>query len=446
MNITPEMLHSLEKRGQSAAEILNAALQSVDPELVTTHALRSLMDEIDFDKFRKIGLISIGKAAIPMAKAAFNVLGYRINSGKIVTKVLPPDSIIFPRNIPIFCGNHPIPGNESAHAGEEIIKYLVDFERQDAVIFLISGGASALVTHPVYAVELEDIVEVTRLLLECGADITEINVVRKHLDNCKGGQLVNTCDQATCISLILSDVPGNRLDLIASGPTVPDPSTFKDAMAVLEKYDLVDKVPERVLSFFTDAVNGIILETPKPGNPIFDGNRAEIIASLEQAMQAAKNKAIELGFTTEFYAPLLNGEARERGVKIAEFLRKQHDLRQRGDNPHCWIGGGETTVSIQGRGAGGRNQELALAAVEGLAGIEGVALVTFATDGEDGQSPAAGAIVTCSTLQNAQNAGLNPGDFLIRNDSNTFFTRIDSSIVTGSTGTNVNDLVLMFLD
>jgi hydroxypyruvate reductase len=284
------------------------------------------------------------------------------------------------------------------------------------------------------------------LLLDCGANINEINAVRKHLDDCKGGKLAKSTSPAACISLILSDVPGNGLDVIASGPTVADPTTFADALAVLKKYDLLDDVPETVVSFFTDGINGIVLDTPKPGNAIFNGNRAEIITNLEKAMHAAKNRAIELGYSAEFYSPFLTGEANENGIHMAEFLCKQASLRQTDNAPHCWIAGGETTVTMKGRGFGGRNQELALAAVSGLAGVPGAALVTFATDGEDGQSPAAGAVVTGATLQQARGKGMDPADFLMRNDSYTFFAGLNAAIITGSTGTNVNDLVLLLLD
>jgi hydroxypyruvate reductase len=364
----------------------------------------------------------------------------------VVTKAIPQDGHEFPVRIKLFQGNHPVPGDDSLTAGRELIQYLAEFNEQDAVLFLISGGTSALVTYPVYAVNLFDMVETTQLLLECGASIDEINTVRKHLDVCKGGQLASSASPAACISLILSDVIGNRLDMIASGPTVPDPTTFADAMDVLKKYKLLGKIPEGVLSFITDGMNGTVMETPKPGNVVFAKNRASIIACLEQAMSAAKSRATELGYATEFYGPLLTGEARERGVQLAEFLREQTVDRQPGGIPHCWIGGGETTVTKNGSGYGGRNQELALAAIEGLSGVSGAILVTFATDGEDGRSPAAGAIVTSTTLQDARDKGIDPAEYLARNDSYSFFSSLNTSIITGSTGTNVNDLVLLFLE
>ena len=446
MNITPEMLHSSRYPAKHVADILNAALHSVDPDNATANALQKLQLEVDFSLFHRVGLVSIGKAAIPMAQAALQVLGDQIDSGIVVAKVIPATFSYFTENFRVYQGNHPLPGEDSVFAGEEVIKYLAEFDTQEAVLFLISGGASALVTHPVYAVELADLVEATQLLLDCGASIDEINTVRKHLDDCKGGGLAAYTSPATCISLILSDVIGNRLDVIASGPTVADSTTFANAMTVLEKYDLQDKVPKTVLCFLTDGRNGKILDTPKPGDDIFESSRAEIIASLEQAMQAATTRAAELGYMAEFYLPLLTGEARDRGVQLGDFLRHQAALRHPGDAPRCWIGGGETTVTKKGSGYGGRNQELALAAVEGLAGVPGAALITFATDGEDGQSPAAGAIVTGTTLQEAHDMGINPANYLFRNDSYTFFAALNAIIVTGSTGTNVNDLVLLLLD
>jgi glycerate 2-kinase len=241
-------------------------------------------------------------------------------------------------------------------------------------------------------------------------------------------------------------VPGNQIDVIASGPTLVDPTTFLDAMDVLEKYGLVDKVPNSVFSYFSKGIQGNVAETPKPGNTAFNRDLSEVIASVDQAMHAAKNRADELGYEADLYFPLLSGEASKQGEILGQFLIKQALVNGNSLHPRCWICGGETTVTIKGTGAGGRNQELALAAVKALAEVPGAILMSFATDGEDGQSPAAGAIVTSKTLELARKKGLDPDEFLANNNSFSFFQALGSSIITGSTGTNVNDLVIMLLD
>jgi hydroxypyruvate reductase len=297
-------------------------------------------------------------------------------------------------------------------------------------------------------VDLSDLTEITTLLLGCGASIDEINTVRKHLDNVKGGGLAAKAAPKPCYSLILSDVLGNRLDVIASGPTVPDPSTFDDALAILEGYGLTAFVPSSVLARLTAGMNGSIPETPKPGDGIFSKNHAMIVGSLERSMQGAEKAASQAGFETELLSPLTTGEACQEGRRLGEFLKQKAAVRQQGDQPVCWIGGGETTVTLgsQNHGRGGRNQELALAAVNCLAGLEGAALITFATDGEDGQSPAAGAVVTGATQQQAVELGMDPDAYLKNHDSYSFFHALDTAIITGSTGTNVNDLVILLLD
>lgn len=446
MNVTSEMLIPLGSKASAIAEILNAALKSVDPYMVTRASIVRLNVEHPFSNYRHVGFVAMGKAAEWMARAALDELGNSIHFGIVITKTPVLDGFQYPANVQVLKGNHPVPGKDSLSAGKKVIEYLANFDKQDAVLFLISGGASALVTSPVDSVSLTDLVDVTRLLLACGADITEMNSVRKHLDNIKGGGLVRQCDPADCISLVLSDVPGDALDVIASGPTVPDPTTFAEAMAVIKKFELQKQIPVPVLSYLQGGVDGVVMETLKPGDGIFFKSQTQVIASLATAMQAAKSRAAELGFGVEIQMPLLTGEAHIRGAKLAEFLNVKSRERKPGDAPRMWILGGETTVTIRGRGQGGRNQELALGAVEGLYGLRGASLVTFATDGEDGQSPAAGAIVTGETLSQAKEKGLEPAEFLQRNDSYGFFSKLDTALVTGSTGTNVNDLVLLILD
>jgi len=446
MNVTSSNFISLGEKAVSAAEIISAALESANPFVAVKKAVQSLNSEVDFYSFDKVGLVSIGKAAVPMAGAALSALPGRISHSLIVTKsLLGKDDYDFSRS-KILQGSHPVPDEKSIQAGREVLEFAKSFNKEDAILFLISGGASALVTNPVNGITLDDLQKITALLLSSGASINEINAVRKHLDTVKGGGLALAAAPAAFYSLILSDVPGNVLDVVASGPTVADTSTYGDALATLSKYDLKTRVPESILAILTDGASGILPETPKPGNPIFFKNRSLVIGSVEQAMQAAGDTARKIGYKVELLTPLLTGEASMQGKRLAGFLKQHVQNHKSGDPACCWVTGGETTVTLTGTGIGGRNQELALAAAIELEGVEGVSLITFATDGEDGQSPAAGAVVTGATCRLARSKGLDPVDFLSRHDSYSFFNAIDASITTGSTGTNVNDLAVLFLD
>jgi glycerate 2-kinase len=446
MNVTSDRFSDLRKFTSAGAEILEAALASADPQKAVEKTLSSLKKQIDFSGYQKVGLVSIGKAALPMAESVVRSLDTTIKSGIVVSKVVPANANPLLPMMKILRGNHPIPGVESILAAKELIRYIGEFGEQNAILFLISGGASALVTLPAETINLEDIQKLTSLLIACGASIDEINTIRKHLDRVKGGQLAALSSPAVCISLVLSDVLGNRLDVIASGPTVPDPTTFHDALSILKKYDLVASVPEAILSYLKSGVSGIAPETPKANSPIFSRNREIVIGSLEQAMKAAHDRAAALGYKTELLSSLLTGESREAGTSLGAFLRMKARERTAGDPTCCWISGGETTVTLTGNGSGGRNQELALAAVRELDGVAGATLITFATDGEDGRSPAAGAVVTGQTCKKAREKGLDAEVFLANHDSYSYFSEIESAIITGSTGTNVNDLVVMLLD
>lgn len=446
MNVTSDRFTRLKQLPPAGADILEAALASADPQQAVQKALSGLRLLDDLSACRRVGLVSIGKAALPMAQSAVKSLGSIIKSGIVVSKVIPDNASVILPTMKILRGNHPIPGVESIQAAKEIIHYVGKFGKSDAILFLISGGASALVTHPVEGVSLEEIQQLTSLLMACGADIDEINTIRKHLDRLKGGQLAAFTAPAVGISLILSDVLGNRLDVIASGPTVPDPTTFHDALSILKKHNLTENVPESILSYLKNGEAGKSPETPKPEDPIFSQNRAMVIGSLEQAMQAASCKATALGYQTELLPDLLTGEAKNVGSGLSTFLRMKARERKESDAPRCWIGGGETTVTLTGNGSGGRNQEVALAAVRELDGLHGATLITFATDGEDGRSPAAGAVVTGETCEKARQKGMDVDQFLANHDSYSFFKELECAIDIGSTGTNVNDLVVMLLD
>lgn len=446
MNVTSSWSKIEGEIQPDSVTILAAALHSVDPKEAVMSGLRKLDRKITFKPGRRVGLVSMGKAAVPMASGLLEQYADRIASGLVVAKVLPEQQATQLSKMKVLTGNHPVPGVSSVFAGEEIIRYLSGFGNGDMVFCLISGGASALVAKPFPHISLDDLRDTTGLLLDCGASIDEINVIRKHLDEIKGGRLAAACGESACVSLILSDVLGDRLDVIASGPTVPDKSTYQDALRIIEKYKLTNHVPISIMELFRKGVIGQAPETPKPGDRVFDDKQTILVGSLKIAMEAALEKARELGYSAEMIYPLLTGEAREVGERLAAFLKSKAGENKTDGCRRCWIAGGESTVTIRGCGIGGRNQELALAAVRGLDGVKGATLITFATDGEDGRSPAAGAVVTGDTLRRAVERGLDPDQYLLNNDSHTFFKALNSTIITGSTGTNVNDLVVLLLD
>ncbi len=310
------------------------------------------------------------------------------------------------------------------------------------MLTLISGGGSALFTLPVEGVSLDDLTALTRLLLASGAEIQEINTLRKHLDRVKGGQLTRLLAPARVASLILSDVVGDPLDAIASGPTVPDPSTYAQANAVLEKYDLMDRVPASIRSHLERGQRGQLPETPKPGDPIFERTANQIIGSNRLAARAAAEQARREGLSADILTTSMTGEARLEGLKFA----RRGALLAAGETPRpaCLISGGETTVTLQGDGLGGRNQEFVLAAVTEIGGLDQIALVSLATDGGDGPTDAAGAVASGETLLRARQLGLDPDDFLARNDSYHFFEPLGDLLKPGPTQTNVNDLAFFF--
>ena len=313
------------------------------------------------------------------------------------------------------------------------------------MLCLISGGGSALLVAPAEGVTLEDKQAVTRLLLACGADIHEINTIRKHLSRAKGGGLARFAYPATVISLILSDVIGDDLNVIASGPAVPDTSTFEDTRRVLEKYDIQDRVPASVQSRIQQGLVGDIEETPKIGDAVFQKCYTELVGTNIQALKAAGQQAEELGYQTLILSSTVEGEAREV-VKVLTAIGKE--VRDSGNPlsaPACILCGGETTVTIRGDGKGGRNQEFALAAALGLDGIENIVVLAGGTDGNDGPTDAAGAMADGRTLARAQAKGLDPLDYLRRNDSYHFFQTLEDLVITGPTLTNVMDVYMILV-
>ena len=418
MDINRFATHSL--RDPRILRILSAALEAVDP-------YRAVQKNLPQIEGRVFGL-GIGKAALPMMDALAD--GFPLAGGLAVTKFASDSD----RAYTVMVGGHPVPDARSARAGERVLEFVSSLQEEDTLVCLISGGGSALVTAP--RVPLEDLQTLTSLLLASGAPIDEINTLRRQLDRVKGGGLAQAT-KAKIISLILSDVIGNPLEAIASGPTVPNPTTKEDAIDVLKKYDLERKVPNSIKQIMESRSFPLELRQlpallDHVQNMIIGDNRLAAATALEQARQE--------GLDAEILTNDLEGEAREAGLKLAGILREESAKRS---HPFCLIAGGETTVRVKGKGLGGRNQELALSTVDGLCGLENVMLIALATDGDDGPTDAAGAVVTGESARRAASLGLRATDHLSRNDAYPFFEALGDLIKSGPTGTNVNDLIFL---
>lgn len=423
--------------GAQVAGILAAAINAVEPgEAVGRfvrregNTLNCACKQVDLDQFKHIYLLAFGKAALPMSDRLVEILAEKLTAGWVVPKHVSGDH--HPRLV-IRQGSHPLPDDNSLNAGRMLLDAARSFRENDLVFCLISGGGSALVTDPYPDISLADMRSLTSLLLASGARIDEINILRRHLDRIKGGGLARQVAPAKLISLILSDVVNSPLETIASGATAPDPSTLADAREVLEKYNLAGKLPAAIAAHFEKGI-----ETPKLGDPIFGRVDNILVGSNELAAAAAANQARKYGFKTIDLGNDWQGEARE----VAKTLMQR--LFETEYEPLCMIAGGETTVTIRGSGLGGRNQELALAAVPLLENQHDLLLVTLATDGEDGPTDAAGAVVSAETSQRARELGLDPLVYLEKNDSYHFFESLGDLLKPGSTGTNVNDLTFLF--
>lgn len=384
-------------------------------------------------------LISLGKAAGAMTRAAMEVTGGRITHGVCVPKHAAPDLAAF-TNIEVVIGSHPVPGAGSLQAGKRIQDLVSGLSPDDLVLVLLSGGGSSLAVLPADGITLEDIQQTTSILLRAGATINEINAVRKHLDRIKGGGLLMMAEPARVVTLILSDVVGNPLDVIASGPTVPDPTTYRQALEIVERAAAHGVIPAPVLEHLRKGARGILPETLKPEDQTTALGFNRIVGSNQVSCEAAAETARALGFRAEVLTTSLTGEARLAGAQLAELARSHH----RDARPFVLILGGETTVTMRGNGRGGRNLEVALGAVEGFAGLRNLYLITCATDGEDGTSGAAGAFVDGSSLERAQKSGLQPQVYLDDNNSLEFFDKLHDALLTGPSGTNVNDINFIF--
>jgi len=451
---------------QKAMEILEsvfrAGLRRVDPVIMMEKQISVIGNdmvidtgterhEVDLGKFRRILITGMGKASSRMALGLEKILGDRIDSGIIAVKYGHTEIL---KRIKLMEAGHPVPDEGSVSAANAIIDFIKNAGKDDLIINLVSGGGSAVMCSPCFCgdgscIPLADKQSVSKILLACGADIHEINCIRKHLSNVKGGRLAEMMYPSKSINLILSDVVGDNLDSIASGATVPDSTTFADVMKIVERYSLKDKLPEKVMEHLKAGAEGKIPDTPKPGSEVFGLTTNILIGTNHHALIAAEEEAVKHGCSTGILTSVLTGEAREIAHFFAAIARDVCMWRSRENLPLCIIAGGETTVTLKGKGLGGRNQEMALSFLSNIGRsqkfAERIFFLSAGTDGNDGPTDAAGAFASLEIYRNAGKLNLDPEKYIADSDSYHFFEKAGGLFKTGPTGTNVCDIQVMLL-
>ncbi len=431
---------------KAVAAILTAAVRAVEPATAVRrvlvrhgHRLRLGTRWYDLRQSRRIFVVGMGKAAAPMAAAVEQILGKRITDGLVIVKYGHTGPL---RRIRLVEAGHPLPDAAGERGAAQMLDLLRNASEDDLVVCLVSGGGSALLPAPVPGLTLQDKIAVTDLLLRSGATIQEVNLVRKHLSQVKGGRLAQAAAPARLLVLVLSDVLGDPLDAIASGPVSPDPTTFAGALAVVRRYQMEDRLPASALAYLRRGASGHEAETPKPGDPLFHRVQVVVVGNNMHALTAAAHRARGLGFRVLVLTPFLEGEAREVARVFASVARSVRAVRTPLGSPACVLAGGETTVTVRGPGRGGRCQEFALAAAAAIAGWPAAVVAGFGTDGTDGPTDAAGALVDGETTARATSLGVDLSRALADNDSYAVFRDLGDLLVTGPTKTNVNDIYL----
>jgi glycerate 2-kinase len=444
------MTSQLSQKYKNAEAIFQAGLQAVAPGpaiksfcKVTGETLTVDGQSYDLRQFQKIFVLGAGKAGASMAKAIEEILGERISEGVISVKYGHLEEL---QKIRIQEAGHPVPDQNGFKGAQSVYNLATLADETTLIICLLSGGGSALIPLPVDGVTLEDKQETTRVMLACGATIHEINAIRKHLSAIKGGGLARAAYPATLITLILSDVVGDDLDSIASGPCVPDSKTFQDCKAIFTKYSLEGTIPQSVLNHIESGIAGAVPETPKAGQDFFTKTQNVIVGSNFNALLKAKEKAEELGYNTLLLSSMIEGETRDIAFNHMAIVRETLLTDYPLPKPACLLSGGETTVRIRGTGKGGRNQEFVLAAALKMSGMKNVIVLSAGTDGSDGPTDAAGAVADETTLQRAQAVGLDSQGYLDNNDSYHFFDKLGDLYKTGPTNTNVMDLRIILVE
>ncbi|KAA9001985.1 glycerate kinase [Affinibrenneria salicis] len=430
-------------------DILNAGIESVLPDKLIQRIMKIDGETLVIEDQRfplspsgKLYVIGAGKASALMAQQVESILDERIDAGQIIVK--------YGHNCPLTRietteAGHPTPDENSFAGTQKLVGLMSSLTENDLVICLLSGGGSALFTDCPAGMLKEDIVKTNQLLVTCGADINEINAVRKHLSRIKGGWLARLTWPATAVSLILSDVIGDRLDVIASGPTSPDESTFADAYRTLEKYNLLSETPAAILNHIRQGMAGDVEETPKAGDPVFGRLHNIIIGSNNIALSYAKDQAVKSGFQTEIITSTLDMDSCDAAKWIVEQALARRKALAPGEKA-CLLFGGETTTKVTGSGKGGRNQHLALCAAKLLSGHQGITLLSAGSDGNDGPTDAAGAVVNSATWGQAQAGGLDGDRYLADFDSYHFFQQAGGLVITGATFTNVMDIIIVVIE
>lgn len=429
--------------------VLDAALAAVEPAQAVQRVM-TLNDTVlwingvsyDLERYRRVIVVGGGKASAALAGAVEAALGTRVAAGQINVKYGYTAPL---ERVTLVEAGHPVPDEAGVAGARAMVDLLRGADERDLVLCLISGGGSALMTLPVEGVTLGDMQTLTDLLLRSGAPIQAINSVRKHLSQVKGGQLARLAHPATVVSLIVSDVVGSPLDVIASGPTVPDPTTYTDALAVCERYEITEQVPRAIMRHLEAGRDGDVLDTPKAGDPVLAHVQNVIVADNARAAEAAFAAAEARGYNTLLLSTYIEGEAREVGQVLVGLAKEIAANGRPVPAPACLILGGETTVTLRGDGRGGRNQEMALAAALALGNAPNVAIACLATDGTDGPTDAAGGLVDAQTVARGQARGLSAQAALANNDSYSYLNAMGDLLVTGPTNTNVNDLQAVFV-
>ena len=434
---------------QAARSIIDEAIAAVEPEVAVRAVLHISGDILQVAERSlhlapegRVLIIGAGKAGVPMARGVAAILGQRIEGGCVVVK---RGHGGFLERVAVHEAGHPIPDAAGLAAGRQVLSSVKGLREQDTVICVLSGGGSALLECLVDGIGLEDLQAMTSVLLNCGADIGEINVLRKHLSCLKGGQLARALAPAAVQTLILSDVVGDPIDVIASGPTAPDPTTFADCLAIIDRYALRNRLPTTVLRHFDAGCAGYASETPTEVDPVFDRVGHVIVGNGALAIAAAGRAAERLGYQPWVLSTSMEGETRDVARVHTDIAR---DVVERGlpvQPPACLLSGGETTVTVRGIGKGGRNQEFVLAAALRLEKQKRVLVCSIGTDGTDGPTDAAGAMADENTATRALALGLDPREHLDRNDAYPLFEALGDLVITGPTRTNVMDLRLVLV-
>ncbi|MCS7098829.1 MAG: glycerate kinase, partial [Sulfolobales archaeon] len=431
--------------------VLESGLRAADPEFSVRKAIaRSgsrvcISDECFAVQDRRVHVVGFGKAGQGLSLGCESALEDLISGGVVIVPSIDPARV--PRRIELVEGNHPIPGEKTLTASRRLISYVEENVGDgDVVIVLISGGGSALFEIPYPPLTLDEVAATTNLLMKAGADIIELNTVRKHLSLVKGGRLLEFLGRSHRVfSLIISDVVGDPVEFIASGPTEADSTTYRDAYEVLQRRDVWNSTPSSVRELILSGLSGKIPDTPKPGHPILSRVTNVVVSSNAISLLEMEKKARELGYKATVLTSMMVGEAREVGRFLGGIARHVAKYKKPGEKIMLLLGG-ETTVTVRGRGIGGRNQELCVGFAVSVRGLANVVLVSAGSDGVDGNSPAAGGICDGYLVDEALRAGLDPHKYLSDNNTYVLLSTLGRAIVTGPTGTNVNDLVVLAVE